>query len=102
MTLDASRQIGYAAEALKLYDTALEVKPERLLSYRRREDMPDGSGARSLWATYNVVQENMIRGGLVARNTSGRIHRTHKIMSIDRDVRINRGLWALTEQFANN
>ena len=72
------------------------VRPDQIIQPRRRED--DG---RSLWTTFNVIQENMIRGGLHGqkRNAEGRIRRnqTRAINGIDQNVTLNRALWTLAE-----
>lgn len=75
------------------------IRPEQLLSVRRREDE-----ARDLWTTANVIQENAIRGGLTAlgRDAHGRPRRTttREVRGIDQDIRLNRALWVLGERMA--
>ena len=72
------------------------VRPDQIIQPRRREDV-----GQSLWQTFNVIQENMIRGGLDGRrtNTEGRIRRsrTRPINGIDQNVGLNRALWTLAE-----
>ena len=72
------------------------VRPDQIIQPRRREDV-----GKSLWQTFNVIQENMIRGGLDGRrtNTEGRIRRsrTRPINGIDQNVGLNRALWTLAE-----
>ena len=41
-----------------------------------------------------------MKGGLPGRSRSGRRTRTRAIRSVHEDVRLNRGLWHLTEQMA--
>jgi hypothetical protein len=64
------------------------VLPDQLLSARRDADF-----GNSLWLTYNVVQENLVTGGLQGRSASGRTSRTRAIRAIREDIRINVGLW---------
>lgn len=64
------------------------IDPARLLSYRRPEDEN-----RDLWTTYNVVQENLMRGGIRGHATTGRRLTTRAIGSVNEDVRLNRALW---------
>ncbi|EKI2785034.1 TPA: DUF945 domain-containing protein, partial [Escherichia coli] len=45
------------------------------------------------------VQENMIKGGLSGRSASGKNTRTRGITGIDGDIRINKALWMIAEQF---
>ena len=75
------------------------IKPEQLLVPHRREDTN-----RDLWTTFNVTQENVIRGGLRAWATGedGRRRRvtTRAVNGIDQDVKLNKALWHLAEQMA--
>lgn len=72
------------------------VLPARLLDVRR-----EGDEGRDLWTTFNVVQENVIRGGLqgVGHNAAGQRRRTttRAINGIDQDVKLNKALWVLAE-----
>ena len=75
------------------------VPPAQLLSVRRHQDT-----AHDLWTTTNVLQENAIRGGLVAwdRDVNNRRRRvaTRPVKGIDQDVKLNRALWLLGERMA--
>lgn len=99
--LDRDRQIEFARQAAKLrWDTDREdhrdpVEPTRLLSPRRTADV-----GKDLWRTFNVVQEHMIKGGVPALGSSGRRARSRAVGSVSEDLRINKGLWALAEEFA--
>ena len=90
--LTDTEQRDFASAALKVrYPDRKQhwpVRPEQLLSTRRAADL--GS---SLWLTYNVVQENLVAGGLAGRSASGRASRTRAIRAVREDVRINVGLW---------
>jgi len=91
--LDQLERLDFAAGAAALRfhgasETGLE--PSRLLVPRRAEDAGD-----DLWRTFNVVQENVLRGGIVRRSTSGRLIRTRAIRAIREDVRLNSALWDL-------
>jgi len=72
------------------------IRPDQIITPRRREDT-----GQSLWMSYNVIQENMIRGGLNGqrRNAEGRIRRsqTRAVNGIDQNVTLNRALWTLAE-----
>jgi hypothetical protein len=61
---------------------------------RRAED-----AGSDLWRTYNVLQESVLRGGLVRRLPSGRMSRTRRIGAIREDVRLNAGLWDLASDY---
>lgn len=77
--------------------------PLDLLTPRRYSD--DG---RSLWTTFNVIQENLVRGGLAisGENRSRDTYysrraptRSRQITSINRDIFVNTRLWALAENY---
>ncbi|WP_062785606.1 DUF932 domain-containing protein [Novosphingobium capsulatum] len=72
------------------------VRPDQIIAPRRREDV-----GQSVWQTFNVIQENLIRGGLDGRRqtSDGRIRRsrTRPINGIDQNVGLNRALWTLAE-----
>ncbi|QKI89634.1 DUF932 domain-containing protein [Thiomicrorhabdus xiamenensis] len=71
------------------------ISPESLLQARRNEDKEP-----SLWKTFNRVQENMMKGGVLGRSNNGRNTRTRAIKSVSEEVRLNRALWQLTEEFS--
>ena len=72
------------------------IRPDQIVQPRRREDV-----GQSLWQTFNVIQENLIRGGISGRRQTadGRIRRsqTRAINGIDQNVGLNRALWTLAE-----
>jgi hypothetical protein len=89
------------------------IVPDQLLHARRPADgnLTDGSyrlrgpygfAKTDLWTTFNVVQENAIKGGLRGRtrDTRGRRITTRGVNGIDQDVRLNRALWTLAERMA--
>ena len=80
-------------------DVATPIAPRQLLSPRRRDDT-----ANDLWTTFNVVQENVIRGGLTGINRipGNRPRRvtTRAVNGIDQDVKLNKALWVLAEGMA--
>lgn len=71
------------------------IDAESLLQARRVEDKEP-----SLWKTFNRVQENFMKGGLIGRSSTGRSTRTRAIHSVTEDVRLNRALWQLAEEFS--
>ena len=79
------------------------IKPEQFLRPRRSADT-----GNDLWSTFNVLQENAIKGGLrgLAPNTAANARRrtrtvtTRPVNNIDGDVKLNRALWTLAERMA--
>src|SRR5215471_3409131 len=76
-----------------------------LLEPRRTEDT--GS---DLWTTFNVIQENLMRGGMkdrekrweAMRQGNRRPGRARPVKAIDANLRINRELWFAAGQFLLN
>jgi hypothetical protein len=91
--LDRLQQLDFAAEALAMRfpkDLPGAVEPSRFLVPRRSEDV-----GNDLWRTFNVLQENLLRGGIPRRSASNRLTRTRRITAIREDVRLNSALWEL-------
>jgi len=85
----------FAAEALALR-LADDRKPEQyeivdLLQPRRKEDH-----GKSLWLTYNTIQEGIIKGGF---SLNERVARAIKNPLLD--LQINQELWAMAEKYAS-
>ena len=91
--LDRLQQLDFAAQALALRfpkDLPGAVEPSRFLVPRRSEDV-----GNDLWRTFNVLQENLLRGGIPRRSASNRLTRTRCITAIRDDVRLNSALWEM-------
>jgi hypothetical protein len=113
---DAARELRFADNEGAI---ATPITAAQLLAPRRAEDANGpvswrGELARSgpkqdLWHTLNVVQENVIKGGLhgfqqttdkqTGRRTARRVT-TREVKGIDQDVKLNRALWMLAERMA--
>ncbi len=100
MTPDEKGVYANAAHSL-IYDEPenAPVRPNQLLDERRFDDK-----GNDLWTTFNVVQENVMRGGLkgMTRGDNGRIKRTttRPVKALDRNIKLNQALWYLTEKMA--
>jgi hypothetical protein len=91
--LDRLQQLDFATEALTLRfpkDAPETLEPARFLVPRRPDDL-----GNDLWRTFNVLQENLLRGGVLRRTPSNRLRRTRRINGIHEDVRLNSALWDL-------
>ena len=116
LQLSAGEQNAFAEAAHTLRFADAEGKVEtpitasQLLTPRRMADRAENGSSWSrpapdLYRTMNVVQENVIKGGLSARamgdaRTRGRMVTTREVKGIDQDVRLNRALWQLAERMA--
>ena len=69
---------------------------EDVLRPTRAED--DGN---DLWKIYNVVQEKLIRGGLVYNLANGRQQTARALTNIDKRIDVNKKLWKLTEEYGD-
>jgi hypothetical protein len=100
LSQDAQTAFAQAAHTVRFANaegyTNTPIKPQQLLKPRRPEDNAD-----DLWTVFNRVQENSLKGGLLAYNHETRRNvRTREINGIDQDVKLNRALWTLTERMA--
>jgi len=95
-TLTESQRRAFARAALPLrFGEAAPVTPEQVLEPRRVADT-----ATDLFTIMNVVQENLLRGGLAYRTPTGRQVKTRRLNAIDATTRLNLGLWDLAAQFS--
>lgn len=91
--LDPGQRLQFARQALAVRfpkDLPGAMEPSQLLVPRRPQDV-----GNDLWRTFNVIQENILGGGLVRRSASNRLTRTRRITAIREDVRLNSALWEL-------
>lgn len=77
------------------------LTPEKFLSPIRY-----GDAGTDLWTTFNVVQEHLARGGdrYLSRSegTGLRRNRTRPVAGLAEGQRLNKALWSLASEFANN
>ncbi len=97
LTLNPGEQSAFARAALALkYDdaeTPAPVTESQILQVRRFDDKkPD------LWTSFNVVQENLVKGGLRGRTATGKPSTTREVKGIDQNIKLNRALWVLAEE----
>jgi hypothetical protein len=96
--LSLSEKESFAKSAIPLrFEEHLQIDYSDLLHPHRDEDNAD-----DLYTTLNVIQENLIRGGVsgVNKNT-GRNFTSKAITSISNDVSINQNLWSMAERIAS-
>lgn len=98
--LSPAQRKAFAKKALNIRfpEESAPVEPVALLAPRRDADKGD-----DLWRTFNVVQENLMRGGLNYIAEEGghrRFAQTKAIKAIARDVEINTQLWDVAKSYA--
>ena len=98
--LDGIQQDAFAKDAALLrWDAdengSLPIAAGNLLRSQRWDDQ-----GTDLWRVYNRVQERLIKGGVRAVGSTGRIARSRAVGSVGEDARINKGLWNLAEHYA--
>tara|TARA_B100001094_G_C18112055_1_gene761769 strand:- start:112 stop:888 length:777 start_codon:yes stop_codon:yes gene_type:complete len=96
VSLNDDQQIDFASKALLTrYPNGNEnLNVEDLLSPVRQGDRGD-----QLWKIFNVVQEKLIKGGLVFNNKKEKMQKLRPIINIDRRIEVNKKLWELTEAY---
>ena len=94
LTTPQRNQFARFAAQLRWGDAAM-FEPEEMLRLRRAED-----DRGDLWSTFNRLQENTVRGGLVGLSRSGRQATSRPLTDIQRDLAYNAQLWQLTEELA--
>jgi len=92
--LNAEQRNRFAEEALamKFPGDNAPFKAADLLVPRRESDARE-----DLWAVFNVVQENLMAGGLKGRTTSGRAFTSLPVRDINRKLNYNQALWEMAE-----
>ena len=96
ISLNEEQQIDFASKALLTrYPKGNEVlNIEDLLSPVRQSDR-----GNDLWKIFNVVQEKLIKGGLVFNDKKEKMQKLRPIINIDRRIDVNKKLWELTEAY---
>tara|TARA_R110000803_G_scaffold47825_3_gene99576 strand:- start:4032 stop:4799 length:768 start_codon:yes stop_codon:yes gene_type:complete len=95
--LTESQRYSFAKKSIKTRwkngHDFIDVK--ELLSPTREEDY-----GNSLWNTFNILQEKLLRGGLVYKLPKGRQQTVRALTNIDEQVRVNKELWELAEVYS--
>lgn len=98
ITLSKPEQEVFARASLALKygeEDKQPITPRQLLLPKRYDD-----GKDDLWTKFNVVQENLMRGGQHGRSDSGKRVTTRPVQSIDNSVKLNKALWILADEMA--
>ena len=97
VTMDTERKIDFVSKAVGIrWKNTEDISTLTLETII--DPLRDGDREDSLWNTFNVVQEKLIRGGFIKQQ--GRNTRSVKgIQSLNMDNMINTKLWELAETF---
>jgi hypothetical protein len=90
--LDEYRRYNLAKNIIDISPSNLIIDPSEYLVPRRSHDM-----GYDAWTTMNVIQENVIRGGVLGQDRLGSKRRTMAIFDVSREIEINRKIWDLAE-----
>ena len=98
-------ELAYAAHDIKFGTKDTPITPEMYLTAHNTED---GFNPNTLWNTFNIVQENLIKGGLVGYNpvrTGKKRERikvtTRSINNVTQNIGYNTRLWNAAEDMFN-
>ena len=92
LTPRARKDFFADAARLRFGENTSEDLVEEVSRFRRPQD-----NKKDLWTTFNVAQENIIRGGF--RNTNTR-RMVRAISNIQKDINLNSDLWDLTSKYS--
>lgn len=90
---EKKRDFAEVALKIKFRNRMPSISANQLLESRR-----EGDRRNDLWTVFNVIQENLMKGGLEGVTASGRRVRTRGIKNINENLRINKSLWEVTEK----
>ena len=87
---EALRMAKRAVELRTPEDAKFEISPTNALLRRRREDIRS-----DLWTTWNVLQENLLKGGIPVTDENGKVRTMRGVTQIQKSNDLNRDLWDL-------
>ena len=93
--MSEKERFQFAVEALALR-MGQDRQPEQYELFEILQPKRDADKGNSLWRTFNIVQENLIKGGYEMNNRTARA-----ITNPMQGVKINQDLWQLAEAYAN-
>ena len=89
--LTQAERISIARQAIRIHwPHSSFITPEQVLEPRREEDK-----GTDLWTTFNVIQENIMKGGMSKQLHDGRVHTTREVKNVTEIVGFNIKLWKL-------
>lgn len=106
LTLSDRQQIAFAKKLMetKMPSGSLRspdwLKPQALLEPRRDGDAPNSDGTRSLWKTFNVLQEALTNATVQHQPREGRARSIRPITGVVDNIGVNTRLWTTAEAYA--
>jgi len=100
MTTENNRQFAWEAGVVRFGEEKMSrVKIDDILTPRRTQD-----NVETVWNTMNVIQENLIRGGVTIEGIkkSSKPRKTREVRSVAMNVEVNKAVWQLATQYSNN
>jgi len=88
-------EFALSAMGIRFAGDKAVVEPKLLLTPLREADKGD-----SLWTVYNILQEKVIKGRFEYTTSTGKVRTAKPIKAFQRDIKMNKELFALAEQFA--
>lgn len=94
LALPAPIQEVFARTAAELrWGNDAPIDTKQLLTIRRGADR-----SNDVFTTMNVIQENVIRGGLRGRNANGGRLTTRAVNSVSENIKLNKAIWKMAEE----
>lgn len=90
----ASRALELRFPLDKAGKQTVALDPMLLLQPRRKADVE-----QDLWTQFNVLQENLVKGGVPVKDAGGHDRLTSPVTQILRNTQLNQNLWDLVEQY---
>jgi hypothetical protein len=95
LSRDEKEIFANSALILKNGEKESTLQPKQLLLPKRFDDQKN-----DLWTTFNVVQENLIKGGIQGKSKDGRKTRSRAVKSVGNNLKLNKALWTLADEMA--
>jgi len=86
---------GTCALQLRWGEDKAPIRAYDVLQATRWQDQKN-----DLWTVFNRVQENLIKGGVAGRASTGRRLTTRAVGGVNENVKLNRALWSLADGLA--
>ena len=94
LTQQEGMALATAALQLRWGDESPVKALDVLTPHRYADRKPD------LWTTFNRIQENLLKGGVAGKSTTGRRTTTRAVGGVNENVKLNKALWTLADTMA--